>query len=79
MDKKEKSKIFKIMALNMAKSVYNGDDINMENPKDLPITYKEWETISDLAFLYFDVLKGKITRDKAKIMQRELIENFINS
>ena len=51
----------------------------MENPKDLPITYKEWETISDLAFLYFDVLKGKITRDKAKIMQRELIENFINS
>ena len=79
MDKKEKSKIFKIMALNMAKYVYNGDDINMENPKDLLITYKEWETISDLAFLYFDVLKGKITRDKAKIMQRELIENFINS
>ena len=79
MDKKEKSKILKIMALNMAKSVYNGSDVDMENPRDLPITYKEWETISDLAFLYFDVLKGKITRDKAKIMQRELIENFINS
>lgn len=87
MDKKEKIKLFKRFAKEISQFMISGNCSTHFfhkkclgfSEKEQELSYCEWELVAELSYIYANVLNEKYSREQGIIMQRELLQNYLNS